>query len=79
MEPKKLSFEKRVEVYTMALGICGVQFDRPEVIELLILVNDRVVESGGMVGVNELIELRDEHLKKHPNEPSGPKADSSKE
>ena len=74
MAHEELTLEKKKALYNVALGIAGVQFDNPEVVELLILVYERMMELEGKIGVDELIEMRDEFLKKHPiNEPSGPK------
>ncbi|MCK5345583.1 MAG: hypothetical protein KAR20_19370 [Candidatus Heimdallarchaeota archaeon] len=75
MALKELTFEKRKELLNVSLNIVGVAFDNPNVVELVINVYDRIIEKGGAVGVDELIEIRDEFLKKNPlqNEPSGPK------
>ena len=77
MERKELTLEQKKELYHVALGIAGVQFDNNDIVELLIIVYERMIELNGAVGVDELIKMRAEFMKKNPqlNEQSGKKSD----
>lgn len=74
-----MELKKKVEVLSVGLGVVGLQFDNPKVVELIVNVYEKMLETEGAMTVDELIEMRDKFLKENPpNEPSGPKPDRSK-
>lgn len=86
MEPKKLTFEQKKEFYNISLGVAGVTFNDSNLTEILIKVYERVIETGGAVPVKELVEIRNDYLKKYPvknqpprNEPPRKAANTKKD
>ena len=77
MELEKMTFEKKKELLNISMGVAGVQFNDPNLTELIIKVYQLVDEKGASVPMGELIKIKDEYLKKYPqrNESSGKKPD----
>ena len=65
---EELSFEQKIEFYSVSLGIAGIKIDNPAIINLLVSIYDRILETKGAIGVDELLELRKKHLPEPPKE-----------
>jgi len=58
----ELSFEEKKKYFGASLAIAGVNFDKPELIGLLVELYDKVIAVGGAISIDEIIKITQTHL-----------------
>jgi hypothetical protein len=68
MEPKILTRDQKIEYFGAALNVAGIRFDQVGVIELLVDIYDRMIDTGGKISLDEIIDIKNDFVKRSQNE-----------
>jgi hypothetical protein len=64
MEPKILTRDQKIEYFGAALAVAGIRFDQVGVIDLLVDIYDKMIDTGGKIGLDEIIDIKNDFVKR---------------
>lgn len=64
MEPKVLSKQQKQDYFVGVLSMAGIRFDQPEIAELIVDLYDKILETGGSVTLDEVMEMKNSWVQK---------------
>ncbi len=73
MEKKVLKRDQKIDYFSIALGVAGIRFDEPMIVELMVDLYETMLDKQGKVSLDEIIELKNAYVKKTQEnaEPNG--------